>query len=532
MWGLFVLIPLIVLPYFAYTQCRIEVPSKHMAILIKKTGEDLDNGQEIAPLGEDGEYAYKGVQLEPLGEGRYFMNPYEFTWVVVPQIEIPEGKMGVRTRLYGDNLDPGDLIAWEEGQKGIVPEVLRPGRYAINAKFAGDKPRPQGDSYAEIIELREPVTVPAGFRGVVTNLSAPMPDDPNVLLVEDGRRGVQRQTLAPSTYYKNPYVERISLVDCRSQRFNLSEGGGMGFPSKDGFFVTLDGVIEFRVIEEEAAKVYVTYNDTEEKLKGGAIGKDDTIDTEIINKIILPNARSFCRLRGSNHAGRDFISGETRTQFQQDFQQSLAETCKGEGIEVIQALITKIKPPDQIAKPVRDRQIALQTKEQYAREILQQKSEQELAVEQETVKQKQELVQAQQEVVKVVTEAKREQEVAVIEANQKLAVAEFELQAATDQAAAVLARGQAEADVVRFNNEAEAAGWKKAVEAFGGDGDQYARWVLLKKIAPAFRSMMVNTADSPMMDIFTEYGTDRATPAEGAPIEETPAEDTTAPGES
>ena len=203
LWGLFVLIPLIVLPYFAYTQCRIEVPSKHMAILIKKTGEDLDNGQEIAPLGEDGEYAYKGVQLEPLGEGRYFMNPYEFTWVVVPQIEIPQGKLGVRTRLYGDNLAPGDLIAWEENQKGIVDEVLRPGRYAINAKFQGDKPRKR-DSYAEIIELHDPVTVLPGYVGVVTHLSAPMPEDPNVLLVEEGRRGVQQKTLAPGTYYVNP----------------------------------------------------------------------------------------------------------------------------------------------------------------------------------------------------------------------------------------------------------------------------------------------------------------------------------------
>ena len=35
--------------------------------------------------------------------------------------------------------------------------------------------------------------------------------------------------------------------------------------------------------------------------------------------------------------------------------------------------------------------------------------------------------------------------------------------------------------------------------------DEFARWTLLKKLAPAYRSMMVNTADSPIMEIFRKY---------------------------
>ena len=143
--------------------------------------------------------------------------------------------------------------------------------------------------------------------------------------------------------------------------------------------------------------------------------------------------------------------------------------------------------------------------EQYQRQILQQESEKELAIEQELIKRKQAIVEGEREVVKLVTEAERRQEVALIEANQRLKVAEFELKAAQDLAAAVMARGKAEADVIRFNNEAEAAGWKKAVAAFGGDGNEYARWVMLKKLAPSYRKMMVNTANSPIMDIFKQY---------------------------
>jgi 3'-phosphoadenosine 5'-phosphosulfate sulfotransferase len=84
-------------------------------------------------------------------------------------------------------------------------------------------------------------------------------------------------------------------------------------------------------------------------------------------------------------------------------------------------------------------------------------------------------------------------------------VAELELQAAADQAAATLARGTADAKVIQFQNEAEASGWRKAVEAFGGNGDEYARWTMLRKLAPAFRSMMVNTHDNPLMEIFRQY---------------------------
>ena len=90
-------------------------------------------------------------------------------------------------------------------------------------------------------------------------------------------------------------------------------------------------------------------------------------------------------------------------------------------------------------------------------------------------------------------------------AEKRLKVAELELQASADQAAATVARGTADAKVIEFQNEAEASGWRKAVEAFGGSGDEYARWTMLRKLAPAFRNMMVNTHDNPIMEIFRQY---------------------------
>ena len=147
----------------------------------------------------------------------------------------------------------------------------------------------------------------------------------------------------------------------------------------------------------------------------------------------------------------------------------------------------------------------MQKEQQFVKEIVQQESEKELAIEQELINQKRALIEAERDVVQVVTEAQRAKEVALIEANQKLAVAEFELKAAKDEASAVTAGGKAAAAVVQFQSEAEAAGWSKAVEAFSGNGNEYARWGLLQKLAPSFRQMRINTADSPLMDIFDQY---------------------------
>ena len=68
-----------------------------------------------------------------------------------------------------------------------MPQVLNPARYAINALVTGEKRR--RDNYAEIIELHDPVTVPAGFKGVVTNVSGPMPRDPNTIVLGEADKG-------------------------------------------------------------------------------------------------------------------------------------------------------------------------------------------------------------------------------------------------------------------------------------------------------------------------------------------------------
>jgi hypothetical protein len=512
-----VLASLIAAGYIGYTEFRIDVPAKHLAVLTTKTGEDLENDEEVAP-----DVDHKGLQLEVLPEGRYFYNPLGWSWQVYPMIEIPRDKMGVRVRLYGEDLPYGDFMAAGEQYKGIIEEVLKPGRYAINGividketkeEIGGSRSRKS--DYVEIVELWEPKIIPAGYKGIVTNLAGPLPEDPNQLLVAEGCRGPQQKTLEPGTYYLNPYMYRINSIDTRSQRFNLSEGMDMTFPSKDGFAISLDGIIEFRVIPETAAQTYVTYNDVNNDEEGAS-----SISEEIIAKVIMPNARAFCRLRGSNSSAREFIGGVTRTAFQNEFQQAITDTCKEQGIEIVQALITKIKPPQAIAEPLRQREVSAQELKQFTQEILQQQEEAKLATEKARIEQKKELVGAERLVIEAVTLALQEQGVALEAANRDVAVATEKLDAAKDEAEAILARATAKAAVIGFENDADAAGWKRAVEALGDDGEAYARYVLYQKLAPGYRSIMTNTADSPLMDIFGILNA-KDDPAEAGPPPET-----------
>ena len=476
-----------------YNACKIEVGTGYQAVLIRREGRELEPDMEVAPPPKDGKYYYKGVQSGGpnngvLTEGRYFFNPYYWSWEIGPQFVVPSDKIGIRIALSGDDLPPGQILA-EPGQKGILREVLKPGRYPYNP-------------YAESIELHDPVTIPAGLRGVVTRLAGPTSNNPNVFLVADGERGVQPKTLDPGTYYLNPYEIRVSQVDCRSRRFNLGQDSEMSFLSADGFPITLDGVVEFRIQPDKVAEMFVKYNET---------ANGDAIDEEIIAKIITPESRSICRIGGSKLSGGQFISGEDREKFQTDLVKNLTQNCQKQGIEILAVAITSIQPPADITQPVQQREVAKQKLAQFRREKLQQISEAKLKIEVVLAQQKKRVVEAEQEVVEKTTKSEERQRVAVTLAEQKLKVAQTQLEATKDKASAILAKAEAEADVIKLDNAAEAAGLAAQVAAFDGDGAAMARNLLLAKIAPSFRTILGNS-EGPLMELFKQF-TDRAAPA-------------------
>ena len=439
------------------------------AILIKKTGEDLPDGQIVA-LTED----QKGIQINPIPEGWYWYNPYSWDSVIIKQVTIKPGEVGIKVSNFGKNLPAGKVIAGE-GEKGIMPETLRPGRYLIN-------------TLAFSLIRRTSVNIRPGHVGVVTLLSGREPKNPNEFLVAEGERGVQSKTLRPATYYPHPFVEKIVEVDTRSHKFDMMGSRIIHFPSLDGFDITMESTIEWYVDPVRVAEVYVKYVDTRPVIEC------------VVEKVILPYARAFSRIEGSKHLAREFIEGETRQTFQKKVTAGLKNACAKQGIIIQSALVRDTLPPEEISRPIRDREIAIRNASQYEEEKKREKQQKLLSMEEKIKNRNIEMKKASADVSVATTKANQVKEVASIEVSRKLAVAKLELEAAQNEADAIVAKGKAEADVIKFKNFAEAQGLAESVSAFGS-GETYVRYLLNQKIAPSISYILSNT-DGPFLEIF------------------------------
>ena len=286
------------------------------------------------------------------------------------------------------------------------------------------------------------------------------------------------------------------MVDCRSRRFNLGQDGEMSFLSADGFPITLDGVVEFRVLAGQGRRdVRQVQRGCQRRCHRRGDHQQDHHARKAVRSVAWAGPSSWA---ASSSAATD------REKFQTDLVKALTQNCQKQGIEILAVAITSIKPPDDIAQPVQQREVAKQKLAQFRREKLQQVSEAKLKVEVVMAEQKKQVVEAGQEVVEKTTKAEQEQQVAVTLAEQKLKVAQTQLEAAKDKATAIMAKAEADAQVIKFDNAAEASGLAAQVAAFDGDGSAMARNLLLGKLAPSFRTILGNS-EGPLMDLFTEF---------------------------
>lgn len=479
---------------FVWYGCRIEPGSDQLAILIRKTGENLKPDEIVAT--REGQ---KGIQLKPLAEGRYFYNPYTWDWRFTDVTTIPAGQLGVVTRLYGKELPPGEIIA-PDGHKGIVEEVLRPGKYHINP-------------YAERVEIFDAITIRPGHVGVVAHLAGrdplhgDIPDDmKNVYIVGEDVKGVQQETRGPGTYYLNPYVYAVTEVNLQSQRFALQGEDAISFLTQDGFTVVVEGTLEFAITREKASLLTQQVGDID----------------DILKKIILPKARGFSRIEGSKHPAIDFIVGETRQGFQDSLEKHLIAQCSRWGVDIRSMLIRNITPPEDVAAIIRERELALQNQRKIDQQITQARSQAELTRQEMLAVQNRERVESETLAIRARIQAEQEQSVKLTSSHRELEVAKLEAEAARLQADAVIIKAEADRDVVKMRNEAEASVTAAMSEAFGG-GMNLARFTLYQKTAPLIRAIISTDQAPGLGGIFKPLmpgAGDRAEADGGAPAAE------------
>ncbi len=486
---------------------RVEVPPGKFLVLVHRWGKDLPEDEIIAP-----DDSYKGVTLDVLPEGRYFLNP--IFWAHEPHelLTVKPGQCLVLTRMYGkqipkERLAQDDILA-REGERGIVGEVLRPGSYRLN---------PYAYSLAEAPAVEVKVDQ-VGVRTLkVGKDPRELPADPDrgPYVVPDGYRGVQATPVPPGTYYINPHVERITPVEVRSHRVELTD---IQFPSRDGFILKPHVVVEYAVVPAKAPELFVRIADA-----GQIHQRDETPQeqdqNEILQKVILPHIRGYARIEGSNFDARDFIvttvpgaaapaaagphKRNAREALQSALQTKVRPTCDKLGIAVRAVTLAELVPPPELAKQISDRELALVEQEKNKAQVRQFKAAQKLKAAAALKQQAKEKVEAETRLIQAKTKAEQLLEVANSQFETELENARLRVEAARQQAEATLARGQAEATVIGLQNEAEIAGLRKAVQGFPS-AQQFAQYNVLKRLGPALAEIFASD-ESEFARLFSAY---------------------------
>jgi regulator of protease activity HflC (stomatin/prohibitin superfamily) len=498
--AVFVLI--FVIGFYYWFIARVEVHANEVLVLINKTGDPIppDLADEFsdqvvlypelvkaiaAKTGETEEEVvggYKGIRYETISEGRYFIHPYFHKWQKFYAVNVGPDEMGVLIRKFGRPLPFPKTVATEPNERGPVADILQRGRHNVNL-------------LAYDVQKFPVKMIPPGYAGVVTLLSGHDPKAKNTYTVDPDEKGVQRDALKPGRYFYNPYLKNIDIVDMRSLKYDMLGEDAIHFPSNDSFTITMEGTIEWAIRPDRVAEVTVAYGDKE----------------AILSKIILPNTRSIARIQGSKLQAREFISGKTRTAFQDRLLDELQRECWEQGIEIKAALVRDIQPPAEIASLIGQREQADQEIERSTNQMEEAKS-QALLVEQEQMQeQNKDIGDARRSKVTVTKRAEQGKVVAVTQAEQELEVAKLNLEAAEKEAAAIRSRGRAQANVVLLEYQARAEPLKRAVNAFG-DGTTYAQQFFLQRVAPSIRSILSNT-EGPFADIFKQFQTFPSTSA-------------------
>ena len=492
--------------YFWFVR-RIVVGPDEVLVLLKKDGShSLPADQIIIPRAPDRQaepqrYAewektygdINGVLEEVFLTGTYFrFSPFDYEREVVNirgKADVESNKVGIVIKKFGHKLDTGQVLADPaRDQRGPLPGYLQPGRHYQYA-----------NPYAYEIKQVDPINVDPGHRGVVTVMAGQRPQRSNLYLVSDGEQGVQRRTEPEGFIYANPFERRITPISVRSQRFEMSGREQIQFPSSDSFEIKLEGFVEWSIMPERLPEMYVKY------AEGGEL------IPLVAQTMILPYARSYSRLVGSQYNARDFISGDTKLKFQADFENKLREACAAQGVEILQARVRDIIPPEEIKQPINEREIAKEQILQYDQQINVAQSMARLTTQEEMGNQNRLIGEANKEVVTVVKEAERARDVALKRAQQDLAVAKLRLEAAQKQADAIVAKGTAEANVVFLQKQAEAEPLRQQVQAFGG-GDAYARYFFYQQVAPSIKTILSNT-EGPFADMFKQFTDSPAAPS-------------------
>ena len=482
----------------------INIPLGRMGIVTSKVGKELPPGEIIATSKDS-----KGVWRDVLGPGVYRLNPEGYSVEITEAINIPAGYVGVVTSQTGKLPPKGQFAGL--GEKGVLKDVLQPGLYYINryayqvnvieigmnqvsmtssakgASLFNSKSRQASINVA--LEELEANTLNFQQELRKQNQLSSMPSVKNVFETKMKKSFTRRNELAmadevaeaagPAKAGRKKEMNKSMLVkdnakplSADAQIFGVSKV--VEFPSRDGFKVSLEMTVEFELLPEHIAKIYLLYGDL----------------PQVVEKIILPQVLSVSRLKGSSYGARDFIMGEARETFQKDLRVELEKTLAAKNIIVHNAIIRSVEIPMEILQPIRA--ISLAREQDMTNVAMQETAKKlgELNTETELIEQRRREVMQETEKLVATTAAQCRQEVDTIGAEASLRVAEIGVKQAEFKAKTASLKGETEVKVKFLSANEGALGEGMLAKALGG-GEYLARLRAVDALNPRIETRVI-----------------------------------------
>lgn len=482
----------------------VEIPLGKVGMVTSKVGAELPAGEIIAV-----DKNSKGIWRDVLGPGTYRLNPYGYQVKLMNVVNVPIGYVGIVISQTGKPAAAGEFAGL--GEKGVMRDVLQPGMYYINElayqvniieigmnqvsmERSADGGRQSliqtknivrnADVYNNAMQmntLQSQLDQRMSRRNVATQ-KAPVAAA-GAFNSQSGRRSkaparkfnqqmpvgqAQRMRGARAESKPRMRVEAGSveeddaccIVEENDMPQNAQEKANqeifgvsrlVEFPSRDGFTIRMEMTLEFELLPENIARIYMLYGDL----------------PQVAEKIILPQVLSVSRLKGSSYQAQDFIMGEGRETFQRELTKELTEALAEKYVIVRNAIIRNVEIPEDILQPIRVASIA---REQNLTNIsLQETAKIEAQLNAEVARISQEKEKVAQETQKKVAEIKanQEQSVAKILADAKLKAAAIDLRRAEIIAQTKKVSGEADVKARFLVENEEAQGEVLRAKALG-----------------------------------------------------------------
>lgn len=450
-----------------------DVPKDHIGIIEAIDGKRLPEGAILAAevvecnsfqdanafLNDGGQ---KGWQRNFLTNGQYRINTFLFSVNIVPALEIRSNQIGLVTTLDGIQLLPKNIAGpvleghktfqdanaflRNNGYRGLQEEVLLPGKYYINPKFAD-------------VKTESMIRVEVGFVGVVNSFIGDTGEDvsgdgfKHGNIVKEGQKGIWEKTLDPGLYPINPRLQDILMVPTTNIVLNwkdeVVETHGLDgkldtitVRSKDGFTFELEVSQVINISDKAAPKV---------------IARFGTIEN-LVSQVLEPTIGNYFRNSAQTSEALAFVDG--RKERQEEAREHIEKILTQYDIECVDTLIGDINPPPELMKILADRKVAEQQQEMYTMQKLSEEKRQDFVKAQTAATKEEQL-----------TGARYDKDIATQKADAKVETAKGDRESAkitADGEAYVLTTvGAAKAENIDKVGTAEAGVIKKKTEAMG-----------------------------------------------------------------